>query len=71
MKITIIIVLILLSLMLWFKAISDISRTKFKSDANNRTWFLIVFLLPVFGAIIYFLMKKRFILSKPKFKTQS
>ncbi len=68
MKITLIFALIFLSLILWFKAIYDITRTKFKSDINNRNWFLIVFLLPVFGAIIYFSMKKKYILSKTKYK---
>jgi hypothetical protein len=70
MKTPIIISLIVLSLVLWFKAISDISRTKFKSDSNNRAWFLIVFLIPVFGAIIYFMMKKKYIISKPKFDSR-
>lgn len=69
MKTALIIAVILLSLILWFKAISDISRTKFKSDSNNRTWFLIVFLIPVLGSIVYFSMKKRYILSKPKFRS--
>lgn len=62
--------LIVLTIILWFKAISDISRTKFKTDSSNRNWFLIVFLIPVFGAIVYFAMKKKHIAIKPKFEAQ-
>lgn len=70
MKTTLFIILILLSLVLWFKAISDITRTNFKSDKNNRTWFLVVFLIPIIGAIIYFLMKKKYIAVKPRFQSR-
>lgn len=70
MKTTLFIILILLSLVLWFKAISDITRTNFKSDKNNRTWFLVVFLIPIIGAIIYFSMKKKYIAVKPRFQSR-
>lgn len=63
-------VLIVLTIILWFKAISDISRTRFISDTTNRNWFLIVFLVPVFGATLYFIMKKKHIAIKPKFEAQ-
>ena len=64
MKTLLFIAFILLILILWFKAISDITRTRFKSDANNRTWFLIVFFIPIFGAITYFTLKKKHIVAK-------
>lgn len=67
MKITITLIIIVLALVLWFKAISDISRTRFKSDKNNRFWFLIVFFLPIVGAIVYFSMKKKYIAVKSGF----
>lgn len=70
MKTLLFIALMLLILVLWFKAISDITRTRFKSDANNRKWFLIVFLIPIFGAIVYFSMKKKYIAIKPKFDSR-
>lgn len=68
MKTIIILIIIILTLILWFKAISDISRTKFKSDSNNRTWFFIVFFIPIFGAIIYFMLKKKYILTKTSYQ---
>lgn len=61
MKTLLFITLIVLVFILWFKAISDISRTRFISDSTNRNWFLIVFLIPIFGAILYFIMKKKHI----------
>ena len=66
MKTTIIILLVVLCLILWFRAISDISRTRFRSDSNNKIWFLIVFLIPIFGAITYFMMKKKYVVKKSK-----
>jgi uncharacterized membrane protein len=69
MKTTLIITLIFISLFLWFKAISDISTTKFKSDKNNKIWFLTVFFIPILGAIVYFMMKKKYIVTKkPKLR---
>lgn len=68
MKTIIIITLILTSVILWTKAISDISRTKFKSDSNNKVWFLTVFFIPIFGAILYFSMKKKYVVTKSKSK---
>ncbi len=70
MKTLIFTVLIILTIILWFKAISDVSRTRFRTDTSNRNWFLIVFLIPVFGAIIYFIAKKKHIAIKPKFEAQ-
>lgn len=68
MKTIITFTIIFLTLILWFKAISDITRTRFKSDKNNRTWFLTVLLIPVLGAILYFSMKKKYIVKKTKFQ---
>ncbi|APZ46173.1 hypothetical protein BW723_07620 [Polaribacter reichenbachii] len=67
MKTPLIIALIVLSLTLWFKAISDISRTRFTSDKNKKVWFFIIFFIPVFGASTYFLMKKKYIKKRPKY----
>tara|TARA_X000000950_G_C13706066_1_gene574184 strand:- start:635 stop:838 length:204 start_codon:yes stop_codon:yes gene_type:complete len=67
MKTLLIMLLIVLSLILWFKAISDISRTRFSSDNNKKIWFFIIFLIPVLGALAYFLMKKNYIKKRPKF----
>lgn len=67
MKTPIIIALIVLTIYFWFKAISDITKTKFKNDTENTIWFLIVFFIPILGAVIYFLMKKKYIKKKRKF----
>ena len=64
MKTIIIIVLILTSITLWFKAISDISRIKLKGDKNIKIWFLVIFFIPILGAVLYFLMKKKYIIAK-------
>ena len=71
MKTILIVTLIILSLILWFKAISDITRTNFKSDKSNRIWFLIVFFIPILGAVVYFSVKKKYIVTKkPRFQSR-
>lgn len=66
MKTPIIIGIIVLTIYLWLKAISDITKTRFKNDTENTIWFLIVFFIPILGAIIYFQMKRKYIDTKPK-----
>lgn len=64
MKTLIIVLLILSSVTLWIKAISDISRIKLKSNKNIKIWFLIIFFLPILGAVLYFILKKKYIIAK-------
>ncbi|PQJ79650.1 PLDc N-terminal domain-containing protein [Polaribacter porphyrae] len=70
MKTLTLITLIVLTIILWFKAINDITKTKFENDRLNRIWFLIVFFIPIIGAIIYFQLKRKFILKKPRKKSR-
>lgn len=61
--------LIFLSISLWFWAIIDISRSRFKKPIMNTIWLLAVLFFPVLGSILYFQFKKKFV-SKKKRKFQ-
>ena len=57
----------ILSLILWFWALIDITKSKFIMPYGNTLWLLIIILFPIIGTIIYFLLKRR-ITSKEKRK---
>ncbi len=62
METTIIISFIILSMFLWFWAIIDISKSRFKNPTMNTVWYLIVLFSPVIGAIIYFQFRKNYVI---------
>lgn len=62
MEPTIIISFIILSMFLWFWAIIDISKSRFKNPTMNTVWYLIVLFSPVIGAIIYFQFRKNYVI---------
>jgi len=71
-----ILILVLLAVALWFWAILDVSRSKFKNQKNKMLFFFLILVVPIFGSIIYFQMKKSFISKekrsfKPNFNTRS
>lgn len=58
---------LLLSLFICFWSIIDLSKTRLKGTYTN-TWFLfLVILIPVFGSIVYFLVKRKLQLPKRRF----
>ena len=61
MGITLIIGFIILTIGLWFWAILDIIRSRFKNPTMNTIWFLVVLFLPVLGSIFYFQLRKKFV----------
>ena len=66
--------LIFLIIALWFWAIIDISRSRFKNPTMNTVWLLVVLFFPVIGSILYFLLRKKFVTKKrrkfqPNFNT--
>lgn len=60
---------IFLSIALWFWAIIDISRSRFKNPIMNTMWLLTVLFFPILGSILYFQFKEKFV-SKEKRKFQ-
>mgnify|MGYP005871334019 CR=1 FL=1 len=64
MEKTIIIGFIFLYLGLWFWAIIDISRSRFKSPTMNTVWLIAVLFFPVFGSILYLLLRKKYVTTK-------
>ncbi len=48
-----------LSLILWFWALIDISKSRFKMPYGNTLWLFIIILFPVLGVLIYFLAKRK------------
>ncbi len=58
MKTNLFIVFVFMTIGLWFWAMLDISKTRFKSQLLNSFWLLIVLFFPVIGPVIYLLLKK-------------
>ena len=61
-----ILVLIFTTVGLWFGAIIDISRSRFKNVNLNTIWLLIVLFFPILGSIFYFLKRKKLITKEPR-----
>ena len=61
-----IIILLVLILIIWFWAIIDINRFRFSSQKANTIWLLIVFLFPLVGSILYFKLKRKYVIPKPR-----
>ncbi|WP_223269169.1 PLDc N-terminal domain-containing protein [Polaribacter sp. IC063] len=55
------IILLILTILLWFWAIFDISKSKFENQTINTIWLLIVLIFPILGSIVYFQLKRKFI----------
>lgn len=58
MKTNLFIVFVFMTIGLWFWAMFDISKTRFKSQTLNSFWLLTVLFFPVIGPAIYLLLKK-------------
>ncbi|MGB3183492.1 MAG: PLD nuclease N-terminal domain-containing protein [Cyclobacteriaceae bacterium] len=69
METTLIIVFSILTIVLWFWAIIDITRSRFEEPNMNTIWLLAVLFFPVLGSIFYFQLKKKFV-TKEKRKFQ-
>lgn len=63
---TLIIGFIGLTIILWFWALIDITRSRFKNPTMNTVWLLSVLFFPVLGPILYFLMRKKFVTKEPR-----
>jgi len=69
MYIVLIGILAVLTVVLWFAAIIDITKSRFKEPYINTISLLIVLFCPVLGSIIYFVVKKHLTTKEPrKFK---
>ncbi len=55
---TIFMVLTVFTVVFWLWALVDIFQSNFENLTIKRLWFLLIFLLPILGAIIYFLFGK-------------
>ena len=69
MEATLIIGFVILTIILWFWAIMDITRSRFKNRNMNILWLLAVLFFPVLGSIFYFQLRKKFV-TKEKRKFQ-
>jgi len=58
---TLIIGFVVLTMTLWFCALNNISRSRFKNPKMNLVWLLVVLYFPVLGSIFYFQMRKEFV----------
>ena len=60
MEIFLIIGLSILSIGLWFWALIDIAKSRFKNPTMNTVWLIIVLFFPIIGSIFYFLLRKKY-----------
>lgn len=68
MNTTLIIGFLILTITLWFWAIIDITRSRFKSTTMNTVWLLAVLFFPILGSILYFQLKQKYVKKVKKFK---
>lgn len=66
METTLIIVFVILTIILWTRAIIDITKSKFKSPISNIIWLLGVLFFPVLGSILYFQLRKKYVMKEPR-----
>lgn len=59
-------ILFVLALVLWLWALIDIARSRFKKPAYKILWILAILFFPILGSILYFMLKKEFILPKKR-----
>ena len=57
---------VVITIGLWFWAIIDITRSRFKNRNMNTFWLLAVLFFPILGSIIYFQMRKQFVTKEPR-----
>jgi Flp pilus assembly protein protease CpaA len=69
MEATLIIGFVILTIILWFWAIMDITRSRFNNRNMNTIWLLAVLFFPVLGSIFYFQLRKKCV-TKEKRKFQ-
>lgn len=58
--------LIILTIGLWFWAMIDIAKSRFKNQSLNTVWLLIVLFFPILGSIFYFQFRKKFTTKEPR-----
>jgi hypothetical protein len=56
-----ILVCVILTIILWFWAIFDITKSRVKNQTSQKIWLLTVLIFPVFGSLVYFQLKRKFI----------
>ena len=51
----------ILTIILWFWTIFDITKSRFKNQTTHTIWLLTVLISPVLGSLLYFQLKRKFI----------
>lgn len=59
------ITLCLLTIILWFWALTDIVRSRFKKPIMRTLWLIVVLFFTLIGSILYFQMKKTLTTKEP------
>ncbi|MBL4604495.1 MAG: PLDc_N domain-containing protein [Flavobacteriaceae bacterium] len=58
MESTLFIGFIILTIVLWFWAIIDITKSRLKNPKMNMVWLIVVLVFPVLGSILYFQLRR-------------
>lgn len=61
MEPTLLIAFVAPALVLWFWAIIDVTKSKFKNRNMKVVWLLVVLFFPFLGSILYFQLTKHFL----------
>lgn len=56
----------ILALLLHFWALIDITKSRFNAPKMRTKWLIIVLLVPMFGSILYFQLRKNLITKAPR-----
>ena len=51
---------------LWFWAIIDITRSRFKNPNMRTVWLIVVLLLPLMGTLIWLFVRKDLVTTEPR-----
>ena len=63
METTLLIGCVILTMVLWFWAIIDIIKSRFKNRVMKTIWFAVVLFFPVLGSIFYFQLRKKYVVN--------
>lgn len=59
-------VLIIAAIALEFMALTDVVKSRFKEPLQQTIWFFVVLLIPVFGPVFYFQLRKKLTTNKKR-----
>jgi len=63
---TLVPILLIFTILLWFWTIRDIAYSRFKKPIMSTVWLLVVLFAPLIGSLLYLLFRKSFVDNSPR-----